>query len=126
MTNDKISDILVNPSPLKHAFIAALEICLPNSKISLCNTHLSANLHLKLATLSGESKLKPGSKLEEIYYLWTGASFLNISTSSGHDETLKSHFIQLASEELDETKMEKFMTYLNLYFTKTGLFKMER
>ena len=115
-----------NLFPLKQSFILACEICFPDSRIGLCNTHLSSSIYRKLSALSGANKIIPGSKLDDICYIWVGASFLNLGTSSGHDETLKTYFIEHAASELDETKMELLKSYLDIYFTTTGIFRMQR
>ena len=113
-------------SLLKAGFISAVEHCYPDSSISLCNTHLGNSVYRKLCSLAGVTTLEPGSKLDDLSYIWIGSSFLNINTSSGHDETITCHLKELAAQELNETKMELFNNYLNVYFNKTGIFRLQR
>ena len=89
-------------------------------------THLNASTNRFLSRLKGGTSLPAESKLNEIYYLWSGASYLNISTSARHDITLKQHMIHLAQEELNDEQMSRFTDYLDLYFSRDGVYRIDR
>ena len=66
------------------------------------------------------------SELFKILQLWAGASYLNISSSAGHDELIRNEMLSIAARNLDESGLDQFQRYLDLYYTKEGPFRMSR
>ena len=107
-------------------FITSIETLFPTTSIELCQTHLSSSVNRNLARIAGVTSIPANSKLNDIYFVWCGSAYLNIATSARHDVTLKNYIIELASQEYDEARMSRFMDFLNLYFNKNGVFRMQR